>query len=129
MELSIFLAKAFGLLMFLVGLGMLFDKKYYDKIFKNFTEGPAHLFVTGFLSLIIGIAIVTYHNIWQGEWWIILITIFGWLSLLKGVMRLLFPKMVMGWITSFMKSKTALLPSAVFALIFGVIFSYYGFFA
>ena len=128
MELSIFLAKVFGLLFLLIGLGILLDKKYYNKIFKHFVRSPAHLFVTGFLSLIIGIAIVTYHNIWHGEWWVILITIFGWLGLLKGIFRLLMPRMVMDWIKSIMK-KNALMASAVFGLIFGVIFSYYGFFA
>lgn len=129
MELSIFLAKAFGLMMLLPGLGMLLDKKSYEKIMKEFTDGYGHLFTHGFLALFAGLAMVTYHNIWEGEWWVILITIFGWISLLKGVLRLLFPGMVLGMLKSMMKNKSFLMWSGWAALVLGAVFSYYGFFA
>ena len=101
--------------------------KGYENIFEDFAKGPVHLLVTGYEALLIGLAIVLYHNIWDGAWWVVLITIFVWLSLLKGVFRLLFPSMVMGWIKSMMKSKNMMTFSMVFTLVFGVIFSYYGF--
>ena len=129
MELSIFLAKMFGVLMLAIGLGMLFDRKFYDKMLKDFLSDSAHLFTTGFLALIAGLAMVTYHNIWQGEWWVVLVTIFGWISLLKGVMRILFPSMVMGWIKSILGNKSLMTGMTGFAIAIGIIFSYYGFFA
>lgn len=127
MELSIFLARAFGLIMLLVGFGMFLDRPYYEKIFKDFTAGPAHIFSNGFLALIAGLAMVTYHNIWEGEWWVVLITVFAWITLLKGILRILFPKMVMDRIHSLLKNKSFMNWSAAFSVVIGLIFSYYGF--
>ena len=127
MELSIFLAKVFGLMLLLIGLGLFLDRKYYEKIFKGFE--PFDMLTSGALSLVAGIAIVSYHNIWDGEWWVVLITIFGWFSLFKGFFRLLLPRMVMDWIQTLMKMKSFMTWSAAFSVVIGLIFSYYGFFA
>lgn len=129
MELSIFLAKVFGLMMLLVGLGMLLDKKSYEKMFKELSDSYSDLLTHGFLALFAGVAMVTYHNIWEGEWWVVLITIFGWISLLKGVLRLLFPGMVMGMLKSFLKNKSFMMWSGWASIALGAAFSYYGFIA
>lgn len=127
MELSIFLAKVFGLLMLLIGLGLFLDRKYYKEMLKGFE--PFDMLISGVMALIMGLAMVTYHNIWEGEWWVVLITIFGWLTFLKGFMRILFPKMVMGWIKSILKNDSFMTWSAAFSVVIGLVFSYYGFVA
>jgi len=47
----------------------------------------------GMIALLLGLLVVIYHNVWSGEYWQILITILGWLTLLKGIIHLVFP----GW--------------------------------
>ena len=43
----------------------------------------------GVMSLVLGLLVVLSHNIWTG--WEIIITIFGWLAIGKGVLYLLLP--------------------------------------
>jgi uncharacterized protein YjeT (DUF2065 family) len=128
MELSIFLAKAWGLLLLLVGLGGLIDRKYYQEIIKNFTKLPWEMLATGWVALAAGLAMITYHNIWQGEWWVILITLFGWVTFVRGVFRLLIPRLIMRWTGVFLKSCTALSVSWVLCVALGGVLTYYGFF-
>ncbi|MFF4877980.1 hypothetical protein [Micromonospora sp. NPDC000668] len=52
-------------------------------------EVRAFALIYGLLSLLLGLASVILHNIWVLNWHV-LITIFGWLTLLKGVT-------VIGW--------------------------------
>lgn len=128
MELSYFLAQVFGLMMLFIGLGMFIDKAYYEKIFKDFVDSPSELLTSGVLALAMGVALVTYHNIWDGEWWVVLITIFGWIALLKGFLRLLFPKMVMGMLKSIMKGHH-MQSMAIVSVVLGLVLTYYGFLA
>lgn len=49
------------------------------------------IFLAGILLLIAGIAILQTHNIWAGDWRVI-ITIFGWLSIVGGLVRIFLPE-------------------------------------
>jgi hypothetical protein len=51
---------------------------------------PALVFVSGFPLFVAGLAIVRAHNRWEGSW-AVLVTIVGWLALLSGLSRILFP--------------------------------------
>ena len=48
------------------------------------------IFLAGFLALLAGLAIVNTHNLWTAGWPVI-ITIFGWLAVIGGVIRMAFP--------------------------------------
>lgn len=51
---------------------------------------PPLILTSGFLLFIAGLAIVRAHNRWSGGWPVI-VTVFGWLALLGGLSRILFP--------------------------------------
>ncbi len=51
---------------------------------------PALIFVSGFPLFVAGLAIVRAHNRWEGNW-SVLVTVVGWLALLTGLSRILFP--------------------------------------
>ncbi len=51
---------------------------------------PALIFVSGFPLFVAGLAIVRAHNRWEGNW-SVLVTVVGWLALLSGLSRILFP--------------------------------------
>ena len=51
---------------------------------------PSVTFLNGALLFVAGISIVRVHNLWV-RGWIILITLTGWLTLLLGLLRMLFP--------------------------------------
>lgn len=46
----------------------------------------------GYLSLILGLISVLLHNIWVADWHV-LVTIFGWLTLIKGILVIAWPEL------------------------------------
>jgi hypothetical protein len=52
---------------------------------------PPLLFLVGMVTLAIGLAMVLSHNIWSGGALPIVITIFGWIQLFRGLIVLLVP--------------------------------------
>lgn len=51
---------------------------------------PGLTFLNGVLLFVGGISIIRVHNFW-GRSWTILITLIGWLTVLLGLLRMLFP--------------------------------------
>ena len=128
METSIFIAKILGLVYLVFGLGMLISGDYYRKSFEKIIKDPfSPLYLGGVVDLVVGFLIITYHNIWVSNW-VVLVTIVGWLALLKGFSLLVFPKSMMKFSASFIKKKNWL-PYSLFVLVLGLIFGYYGFLA
>ncbi|MBT3407306.1 hypothetical protein HOK68_00970 [Candidatus Woesearchaeota archaeon] len=72
--------------MLIIGLLIFFNKSLMKEMIK-LTSDKVFLFVSGFLSLILGLFTVLLHNLWVSDWRVI-ITIFGWLALLKGILIL-----------------------------------------
>lgn len=127
MELSIFIAKLIGALYVAVGLGIIFDKAYYQKATNKMMDEAGLIYVGGAMALVTGVLLVTYHNIWVQSWEVI-ITILGWAALIKGVALLTFPTSTIRFYKSVLKGK-AIAFAGPFALILGGILGYYGYIA
>ncbi|MGV0811662.1 hypothetical protein ABQF34_06835 [Mycolicibacterium boenickei] len=54
-------------------------------------ENRAFGLTYGYLSLFLGLTSVLLHNVWEMNWHV-LITIFGWLALIKGVIVIAWPE-------------------------------------
>ncbi|MBN3455798.1 hypothetical protein [Mycolicibacterium sp.] len=54
-------------------------------------ENRAFGLTYGYLSLFLGLISVLLHNVWTMDWHV-LITIFGWLALLKGIIVIAWPE-------------------------------------
>lgn len=89
-EISILLAKFWGILLVIFGLLFLVRKRALDDIFKLIKD-KTFVIISGYLALILGLGTVILHNIWVADWRVV-ITIFGWISLIKGVVRIGFPE-------------------------------------
>lgn len=90
METSILLARIIGPLFILVGLGTLINTNHYQAMLRQFLGRSDLYYFSGALAFIIGSLMVSFHNIWVADWRVV-ITIIGWFSILKGVIRILFP--------------------------------------
>jgi hypothetical protein len=71
--------------MFLTGLVMVLSKSSRDEIILTANN---HTVLLGLISLLVGLPIIILHNIWVGPWEIV-VTLMGWLTVLKGVVRML----------------------------------------
>lgn len=128
METSIFLAKIFGLAYTVVGIGMIANKKYYHEMYDKMRTNSPVIYLGGILALVVGFLLVMHHNIWI-ESWIVIITIIGWLALIKGVLLLVIPEAFMDLTKSWFKNKNFFLLIGICALILGLILGYFGFVA
>lgn len=93
MEVSLFLAKAWGVLLLIIGAGFLLDDKKDVKQFLRDVSKKGSLRLSGMISLILGIVTVLLHNVWTNDWRAI-VTLFGWIAAVKGVVRLFNPGLV-----------------------------------
>jgi uncharacterized protein YjeT (DUF2065 family) len=128
MELSVFLAKVYGLVLVVVGLGMIFNKAYYHKMLKDLVAHSGFMYAGGVLALVVGVVLVLYHNVWVKSW-VVIITLFAWCSLLKGVLLLLVPQGMTKLCQSVLKNDGLYYFMGILALVLGVLLGYYGFFA
>ena len=125
MDVSIFLAKVIGVYLIVTCGAMLYQRKRIRKLIgKIDVEKPTFL-VVSIMPLLIGLLIVIGHPVYELNWKG-LITLFGWLGLIKGVLYLYFPKHASKFIKSYKKPTTLLVTLAIM-LVIGVVLAYFGF--
>ena len=107
MENSMLIAKILGPYLAIVAIGIIFNLKAYQRMMEDFLKNAALIYLGGAMSLIFGIVIVLFHNVWVAGWPVI-ITIFGWMGLVKGVWLIVFPNST-GKLTHLYQKKPALL--------------------
>jgi amino acid transporter len=93
MQNSLFLARLIGPVLLAVGVAILVNQRGFRDLAQEFMAGPALLFLPGLLLILAGLAIVLTHNVWTPDWRVV-ITVFGWLNLIGGVVRLCAPRWV-----------------------------------
>lgn len=90
MDTSIILARIIGPMFVLVGLGVLMNPGHYKSMMRRFLESSDLYYFSGTLAFVVGMLMIQFHNLWVADWRVA-ITLVGWMSLLKGVVRILFP--------------------------------------
>lgn len=91
MEISIYLARFWGSLFMILGLGSIMVN-FLGKVIK-YTEDKTITVSTGYITFLLGLITVTLHNIWVANWRVT-ITILGWTTLLKGIEKVILPNRV-----------------------------------
>ncbi len=95
---------------------------------EGMSKTPMLIVLSGYAAFVPGLAIVYFHNRWSSGW-PALVTLFGWLSLVVGLIRMLFPVQLAGIITNVIPSLPIVLPAVgvVFLLVGGFLsFKAYG---
>lgn len=124
---SIFIARIFGLCYLIIGAGLLLNQKFWREAIEDFSKNAATVFFGGIFALVVGVVIVLTHNVWVGNWTVI-ITIIGWIALIKGIWIIVFPGTVSKFMQVYRKNKSLLLVQSIGALVFGAVLTYFGFF-
>ncbi|BCA94546.1 hypothetical protein TUM19329_09070 [Legionella antarctica] len=126
MDTSKFLSKVIGIYLIIISLAMFVNIHQFTQYFYKMINDVPLMFVAGFFTLILGLLIVVSHNIWQWSWRVI-ITIIGWLILLKGVSIIFFPEFIDSLSLSFVHHLSFAYMSAGFDFILGALLTYLGF--
>jgi len=112
MEATIFLVQFWGWFFVIESLIYLFRLK----VFLERLGDRAFVTLDGYLSFTLGLVTIILHNIWVADWRVI-ITVLGWLFLLRGVVRISFPETIYK-MTPKLTSKPALVRIMLAALVF-----------
>jgi hypothetical protein len=89
--LTTFFARLLGLWIVLAVLSMIGNRQATLAALSAVFADPGLIFVTGVFTLVIGIAVVVSHNRWSGGALPIIVTCYGWVALLKGLLFLCMP--------------------------------------
>lgn len=128
METSVFIARIFGLCYLIIGAGFMFNRKVFQRVMEDFCKNAALLFYGGVLAFVIGVVIILTHNVWVANWTVI-ITIVGWIGLIKGIWIIVFPNTVSKFMQAYQKNENLLMVHSIGVLIFGAVLTFFGFFA
>ena len=119
-----FLAELWGICIVVVSFALLVRESHLKKLYASI-ESEQGLFLWGVISLVIGVSMVLTYNVWVWQWQLI-ITILGWISLIKGLALLLMPESVKKY-TKKMETSQYVPYALVIAVIIGLVITYFGF--
>jgi uncharacterized membrane protein len=116
-----------GIIYITVAIGIITAPEFYSKVASNFLENQPAYYIGGLVAIIAGFLLVTFHNIWVKDW-IVIITIIGWIALIKGILLIAVPKAMIVFSKRFIGMTKVLTIWAVVAIILGVLCCWLGFF-
>ena len=90
MTTSKMIAALMGPTLVAMAAAMLLNLGSLPALTEEISREPVLILVSGVLMFVAGLAIVRVHNRWAAEW-PMFVTILGWLALLGGLVRMLFP--------------------------------------
>lgn len=126
MQRSIYLAKLIGPVFVVVGIGMLLNTHLYLVMAEQGLRSYVLIYLSGILTLTAGLALVLAHNVWEADWRLI-ITLLGWLGVIGGTFRILWPQEVVEVGRAVIAHSEALMFGGFFVLVLGGVLSYYGY--
>jgi hypothetical protein len=86
-----FLSRLIGLYCILVALSMITRKQATLESVTAVLRDPSMMFVLGAITLVAGLAMVLAHNIWSGGALTVIVTLVGWITLVKSLFFLFLP--------------------------------------
>jgi hypothetical protein len=113
MDISIFFARLWGSFFVVFGLLFIITKQLGKTI--EMTDNKAFVISTGYISFLMGLVTVILHNVWALNWKVA-ITILGWSTLIKGIMKIGFPEQIHKQAQRFKKKQIL---SAIFMILLG----------
>ena len=110
--------------MFLFAGALLLSKEGRKMMIKT-SQDETQVILTGMISLLIGLPVIILHNIWTADI-VGFITFIGWMSVLKGVVRIAYPSFVVNKMKNYTeKSSTIWL---IVAIVLGAGLMYCGYY-
>ena len=127
MQTSIFLARLLGPILLIFGISLLVNGRAYRAMGRGLVDSALLVTLFGFADFAAGLAIVLTHNVWVASWRV-LITLIGWLLLIRGAVRILVPD-VRRYAAKYIGDRRLYTLSSVVLVILGLVLCYFGYVA
>jgi len=126
MENSIMIAKVMGPVCIVVGIGIAINLKFYQKMIADFCNNGALLYFAGAITLALGLFMAQVHDFSLGGWYI-LVSVICVMTILKGVVLIVFPKIFVKIAEKYKYGGVHLVIHIGLAIIFGLILTIMGY--
>lgn len=121
MNSTIALAHVLGIIFLVVGVCVLLNKKNLSVALEEITHNKGLLWVWGFIVVVFGAVLVAFNGSVFGSRLSLLVTIIGWLSILKGVWILIFPSSAVASFYKAFNKGWILITGGIVAIIIGLL--------
>jgi hypothetical protein len=128
MQVSVFLARLLGPLLLLPGVGLLVNPRVFRTMATEVVGSITLVYLFGLFDFAAGLAIVLVHNVWTVNWRV-LITLIGWLLLIRGAARILITDTLMDYAKTVIRNKQLYPVSGGVLVILGLVLCYFGYMA
>ena len=126
MDRSLFLSRLLGPTFVAVAVGMLINRDAYRGMIAEALHFGILFYLSGFLSLLAGLAIVNLHNRWQRDWRVI-ITVLGWLMTIGGIFRIVLPQVAIAVGSTIYEGRASTIVVALITGVLGAFLSFKGY--
>ncbi|MGH9543751.1 MAG: hypothetical protein ACRD23_00900 [Terriglobales bacterium] len=89
---TVFLSRLIGLYCILVALSMIIRRQAIVETVTTLLQDPSLMLILGAITLAAGLAMVLAHNLWSGGVLAVIVTLVGWLTLIKSLLFLFLPR-------------------------------------
>ena len=125
---TLFLSRLIGLYCILVALSMITRRQATVATVTALLQNPSMMLVLGVITLVAGLAMVLAHNIWSGGALVVIVTLVGWLTVIKSLLFLYLPSEVeAGFFLRQLHYQQLFYLSAIVSLVLGIYLTYGGF--
>jgi hypothetical protein len=125
--LTIFLAKLLGLYCVIVAVTMMVNRRTMIDAAHALIRSPPSVLLAGVIAIGVGLGLVIGHNVWSGGALPIVVTIVGWVSLIKGVVLLALPQGQMAKLYELLRYERFYLAYAGATLVLGLYLTFAAF--
>lgn len=125
---TLFLSRLLGLFFLVCGLAMIVHNRVFTGAIATIPGNPMAMLWISLLLSLAGLAMVLVHNMWSKCPVVIIVTLLGWLTLIKGIAYLFLPAKWLGeFFQAMLNSGAYVVSAAAFLLLLGAYLTYEGF--
>jgi hypothetical protein len=124
---TIYLARLIGLFLVLVAISMIVQNRWFIETEDALVHDRPVLWLAGVTILACGLAMVLAHNRWSGGLMPVVVTVVGWILLIKGILVLFLPPEMLVDLFGLMHVGQLVILYAAIDLVIGLYLTYAGF--
>ena len=125
---TLFLSRLLGLFFLICGLAMLVHKQVFTDAIATASGNPIAMLWISLIISLAGLAMVLAHNVWSKCPVAVIVTLLGWLTLIKGITYLLLPAKWLGeFFQAVLNCGECLYAVTAFLMVLGAYLTYEGF--
>jgi len=88
---TVFLSRLIGLYCIVIALSMMTRRQATVETVTALLQNPSMMLIVGIITLAAGLAMVLAHNIWSGSALAVVVTLVGWITVIKSLFFLFMP--------------------------------------